>query len=257
MLSFSDWSTKKEEEVNGHSLSLISVPEESIEVARTNITAVVPDHYASPERLADILDRLGKPAVANLLRTKLPTTPTLRSGELGEIYATEYIDEHTEYRAPIKRLRWKDHRDMAMRGDDVIGICWLDGGEPIQFLKTEAKSAANVATATIEKARGALDGCDGRPSEHSLSFIADRLFELGQEELADAINLALLRDGIDLSQVQHLVFTFSGNAPDDFIRADLSNYGGPIEQLGVGLRISSHQEFIASVFSDLVGDSES
>ena len=47
----------------------------------------------------------------------------IRSGDLGEIYATEWIDAHSGgYRAPIKRLRWKDHRNMAMRGDDVIGI---------------------------------------------------------------------------------------------------------------------------------------
>ena len=39
----------------------------------------------------------------------------------GEIYATEWIDAHSGgYRAPIKRLRWKDHRNMAMRGEDVI-----------------------------------------------------------------------------------------------------------------------------------------
>ena len=47
----------------------------------------------------------------------------MRSGDLGEIYATEWIDSsERRLRAPIKRLRWKDHRNMAMRGDDVIGI---------------------------------------------------------------------------------------------------------------------------------------
>ena len=33
------------------------------------------------------------------------------------------FDAHSGgYNAPIKRLRWKDHRNMAMRGEDVIGI---------------------------------------------------------------------------------------------------------------------------------------
>ena len=69
------------------------------------------------------LARLGKPAAAALIQGKLPTNKAIRSGDLGEIYATEWIDAHSGgYRAPIKRLRWKDHRNMAMRGDDVIGI---------------------------------------------------------------------------------------------------------------------------------------
>ena len=63
------------------------------------------------------------PRAAALIESKLPTTTQIRFGDLGEIYATEWIDAHSgSYRAPIKRLRWKDHRNMAMRGDDVIGI---------------------------------------------------------------------------------------------------------------------------------------
>jgi hypothetical protein len=67
--------------------------------------------------------RLGKTAAAALIQGKLPTTKQIRFGDLGEIYATEWIDAHSgSYRAPIKRLRWKDHRNMAMRGDDVIAM---------------------------------------------------------------------------------------------------------------------------------------
>src|ERR1700720_173110 len=82
--------------------------------------AILPGHYASEEHVARALARLGKPAAAALIQGKLPTTKQIRSGDLGEIYATEWIDAHSGYRAPIKRLRWKDHRNMAMRGDDVI-----------------------------------------------------------------------------------------------------------------------------------------
>src|SRR6202011_2875140 len=85
--------------------------------------AIVSGHYASEEQVARALARLGKPAAAALILGKLPTTKGIRSGDLGEIYATEWIDAHSGgYRAPIKRLRWKDHRNMAMRGDDVIAI---------------------------------------------------------------------------------------------------------------------------------------
>jgi len=122
MLSFSDWSEEEHEEVNGHALRLLTVIEGNHETARDLTVDILPDHYTSPEHLARIFRKLGKGAVADFLRTKLPTRPSLRSGDLGEIFATEYIDERTEFSAPVKRLRWRDHREMAMRGDDVIGM---------------------------------------------------------------------------------------------------------------------------------------
>jgi hypothetical protein len=84
--------------------------------------AAVPDHCASVEHIARILERFGKTVAAAHIHEKLPDTKPIRSGDLGEILATEYNAEQTSYRVPIKRLRWKDHRNMAMRGDDVISI---------------------------------------------------------------------------------------------------------------------------------------
>ena len=257
MLSFGDWSTEESEDVNGHDLKLLSASGDKLEIAHTLAVAVVPDHYASPEHLARIFDNLGKAGVADFLRTKLPNKVSLRSGDLGEILATEYIDECTAFVAPVKRLRWKDHREMAMRGDDVIGLCAPEQGSPIRFLKTEAKSAATLQTRTVTKARKALDHDGGLPSEHSLSFMSQRLLEMDQPALADAIDLAQLRDGISAVQVQHMVFTFSGNAPDGFLRTDLEDYAGPIVQNAVGLRIVEHQEFIANVYDDVAGSNES
>jgi hypothetical protein len=89
---------------------------------------------------------------------KLPTTKALRSGDLGEIYATEWIDAHSGgYHAPIKRLRWKDYRNMAMRGDDVIGIFQDADTKRLKFLKTEAKSRVTLTAQVLAEARAGLD----------------------------------------------------------------------------------------------------
>ena len=117
------------------------------------------------------------------MKTKLPTKKNIRSGDLGEILSTEFIDAETPYQVSIKRLRWKDHRDMAMRGDDVIGIIPASEDKKINFLKTEAKSRAALNTATVQQARAALNDHDGLPSPHALAFVADRLYEMGNEEL--------------------------------------------------------------------------
>ena len=56
--------------------------------------AIVPAHYASEEQVARALAALGGRGAA-LIEGKLPTTKAIRSGDLGEIYATEWIDAHS------------------------------------------------------------------------------------------------------------------------------------------------------------------
>ncbi len=217
--------------------------------------AIVPAHYASEEQVARALVRLGKPAAAALIEGKLPTTKAIRSGDLGEIYATEWIDAHSGgYRAPIKRLRWKDHRNMAMRGDDVIGILQDAQSQRLQFLKTEAKSRAALTVQVLTDARAALDKDGGLPSAHALSYISARLFELGNLPLADAIDDALLKHGIPPQSVRHLLFTFSGNAPSALLTASLQDYPGPIDQWGIGLHVDGHGAFIGAVYDRVIAN---
>ncbi|NVE90685.1 Hachiman antiphage defense system protein HamA [Vreelandella titanicae] len=254
MVSFNDWSDEAKANVNGHMLCLVTLRNGHDAVAQEKAVETLPDHYAAPEQVAYVFERLGKEAAAKYLRQKLPTKPSLRSGDLGEIFAMEYIEERTNFSAPVRRLRWRDHREMAMRGDDAIGL--LPGVEerPINFLKVEAKSEAALTTRTVTNARGALDNDGGLPSQHALAFIADRLREMGEEALSGDILKAQLVDGIAAAQVQHLLFTFSGNDPSNFLRADLNGCGYAIPQSCVGLRIANHQDFIRKVFAEVFGE---
>jgi hypothetical protein len=203
---------------------------------------------------------LDKSEAADLIRDKLPTKKAIRSGDLGEIYATEWIDAHSDYRAPIKRLRWKDHRNMAMRGEDVIGIRQDAQSQRLHFLKTEAKSRANLTKQVLADARIALNKDDDRPSAHALSFISEQLLNLGSPndlKLADAIDAALRKRGILAQDVRHLLFTFSGNPPDALLTAALHEYPGAIKQWCVGLHVDNHANFIVSVYDRVIADAES
>ncbi|WP_421905664.1 Hachiman antiphage defense system protein HamA [Mameliella sp.] len=253
MTSFEAWSEESETEVNGHNMHLVTLKDGLEAIAQEKAVGVLPDHYASPSQVANILDKLGKKAAAEYLRQKLPTKQSLQSGDLGEIFATEYVEERTEFSAPVKRLRWRDHREMAMRGDDVIGIRAATEEVPINFLKVEAKSEAALKTRTVASARTALNSDNGLPSPHALAFIADRLHEIGEEDLSDAIFKALLSDGISADQVQHLLFTFSGNDPKNFLQADLDSCDANISKTDVGLRMVDHQNFIKKVFEEVFG----
>ena len=199
---------------------------------------------------------LGKSGVAELLRNTLPQQQRIRSGDLGEIFATEYINERTNYRVPINRLRWKDNRDMPMLGDDVIGISRGSVGKPLRFLKGEAKSRISLNETTVNEARNSLDENDGLPSSYSLIFIAKRLSDLGNNTLADEIMCAALKSNIRPKHVKHLIFAFTGNAPRQYLKNGLNNYTGSVRQIAVGLRIRSHQDFITGVFEKALTNDE-
>ena len=255
MAHFNDWCISVDAPVGNHRQRVMTGQAANLTVGIQATAAIVPSHYASEEQVARALARLGKTAAAALIESKLPTTKQIRSGDLGEIYATEWIDAYSGgYRAPIKRLRWKDHRNMAMRGDDVIGILQDPQSHRLQFLKTEAKSRAALTAQVLTEARAGLDKDGGLPSAHALHFISARLLEFGNLPLADAIDDALLKHGIPPQNVRHLIFTFSGNTPGALITAALQAYSGPINQWGIGLCVESHGAFIGAVYDRVTTD---
>ncbi|CUW40610.1 protein of unknown function [Magnetospirillum sp. XM-1] len=255
MVQFNDWCLSVDEQIGNHFRRVMTGQAASLPNGIQATAAVVPGHYASEEQVARALARLGKSAAAALVQGKLPTTKAIRSGDLGEIFATEWIDAHSGgYQAPIKRLRWKDHRNMAMRGDDVIGILQDAQTQRLHFLKTEAKSRASLTAQVLTEARAGLDKDGGLPSAHALSFISARLLELDNLPLADAIDDALLKHGIRAENVRHLLFTFSGNAPEALLTASLQSYRGPINQWGIGLHVEGHAAFIGAVYERVIAD---
>ena len=251
MSIFDDWCDISTELVNGYEYKSINILDDDLEPAAEDFAQVIPDHYIAPESIARTLERLGKNAAAIKLRAKLPKTKIIRSGDLGEILATEYIDTQTGFAVPIKKLRWHDHREMAMRGDDVIGIMVSDDLNRPRFLKSEAKSRMALGTKVLKDARTALDADDGRPAPHALAFVADRLREGGNIELADIIDEAQWKQGITIQQMEHLLFTFTGSNPNNLQKETLETYDGVIEQHAVGLRVKTHQKFIADVFDEV------
>jgi hypothetical protein len=256
-MDFSIWCDLEEVEIADHLVvEIVSRPADLAEGTEA-MADLVPDHYSSAEHIARVLANLGKAEAAQFIRNKLPTSKRIRSGDLGEILATEYIDAHTQYSAVVKRLRWKDHRNMAMRGDDVIGVAIADQPpEKLLFLKAEAKSRAQMTAAVIQEAREALDRDQGLPSPHALGFLSARLLESGNAELADKIDRAQLQRGIAPADVEHMLFVFSGNDSAGHIETAVENYAGPVDQLGVSLRIPTHGAFIAGVYDLVIANAD-
>ncbi len=253
MIDFNNWCASTDTNVGPHTLRTLTASPGNLETGIDQTAAVVAGHYAAEEKVAHVLARLGKLAAAKLIESKLPTTKAIRSGDLGEVLATEWIEVSSGgYSAPIKRLRWKDHRDMAMRGEDVIGVFQDPQTRRLCFLKTEAKSREALTSAVVTDARKSLDKDDGLPSAHALHFISERLFELENDGLANAIDDELLKHGLSKDRVRHLLFTFSGNSPDHFLTSSLAVCPDDFSQWAVGVRVTEHANFVASVYDRVI-----
>ena len=218
-------------------------------VIRDKLCETVRHHYRAAERMADDIQSLGFPGAATIIRELLPRTTTARSGDLGEILATELVEEEIGFRVPVRRLRYKDSREMALRGDDFIGAK-LNQEAQLHLLKGESKSRLSLAANVVAEARQALTRDDGRPTPSSLLFVSDRLLD-GEAE--DQILGRALRDesasrAVPAARIDHVLFTLSGNAPPQALADDLNAADGVRTHTVVNCRVGDHQTFIANIF---------
>lgn len=209
-------------------------------------------HYDQADRIADDVARLGYEGAAEILRALLPQSKRARSGDLGEILASELVEEEMGFRVPVRRMRFKDGREVAMRGDDFIGVGY-DPDEKLWLLKGESKSRANLGNVTIAEAREALNRYGGRCTPDSLLFIANRLLESddkGDVELGRTIRDEVGLKALRANRIDHMLFTMSGNAPQAKLEKDLEAAGSDRNQHVVSLHIEDHQAFIAEVYEE-------
>lgn len=222
------------------------------DIIRTSLVETVRSHYDRLDRIAEDVVRLGYEAAAEILRAQFPQTIKGRSGDLGEILATELVEEEIGLRVPVRRLRYKDGRNMAMRGDDFIGAGYgTDDGNELWLLKGEAKSNRVLGKSTVTAARNVLNRDSGRCTPDSLLFVANRLLEskdaddvaLGRA-IRDEVGLKALRAG----RIDHMLFTVSGNAPPRALKEDLAAASTNRDQFVVNLHIDDHQNFIKEIY---------
>jgi hypothetical protein len=226
---------------------------------RNDLAKTIRSHYDRLERIAEDVKRLGYEVAGEILKAAMPQSAKGRSGDLGEILATELVEEEIGLRIPVRRLRYKDGRDMAMRGDDFIGAGYDGAGAKLWLLKGEAKSNKVLGRATVKSARKVLNRDNGRCTPASLLFVANRLLESNDPEdielgrsLRDEVGLKSLR----ADRIDHMLFTVSGNGPHASLKEDFEATGTDRDNYVVNVHVEDHQDFIAAMFKEAedIGD---
>ena len=202
------------------------------------------DHFVGLEVIQEIG---GFPKALAVLRGSLPVGKRTQSGDMGELLATEFVSQKSPFTVPVKRLRYKDDRKVAMRGDDLIAI--RVGPKPA-VLKVESKSRARIGKEAIADAASQLAKNSGRPNPSSLAFTSKRLREMRLNDLAEFVE-NVQAGAIPGLKLRHLVFALSGTDCEEHLAARAN--GAPVPRKLVALVVADHQRFIEEAFRTAYG----
>lgn len=259
MSLFSRWFTTQQKGATKSLLWLLTEKPHQRAKVQDEFCETVRSHYDDLNNIADDIAALGYEGAAKILKEQLPTTSKARSGELAEIMATEFVEEKLGFTVPVRRIRYKDGREMALRGDDIIGVIYNSTSDELTLLKGESKSNMNLNKSVINDARTVLNRDDGRCTPISLLFVAKRLLEgtasqkkLGRK-LRDQTALKTLRPEF----IHHVFFTLTGNDPEIILKEDLDAADKSRPQNVINIRIPDHQAYIKETYEKVenLGDS--
>lgn len=177
---------------DGHTSS--DVPHRSVDILNdksgqtiVQLRKAVIKHHADSEKIARIkrqLERLGCDI------TKLPTCPIpsadkTRKGNLAEVFLAEYILASAESEMPVYRLRFNPNIEQSMKGDDVLAFDF--NKNPVRIFVGEAKFRATASKVVVKDMVKALQSSHRAGIPASLQFIADRLFDEGNDDLGEQV----------------------------------------------------------------------
>lgn len=220
------------------------------QVGLSTLKKVVADHFVGEKT---ILQAGGYSKSAAIIANSLPSNKRTRSGDLGELLATEYLNSETPFVVPIKKLRWKSDRETAMHGNDVIGI--NTKVKPVGVIKGECKSRAAFGAATVEEAAATLDLHDGRPNPSTLAFITKRLYEENRDGEAKVFQDLQCEGAFSGKNLSHLIFALAGNDPSQHLAKALKSKHAGIKREGAAIVVNDHGAFIATVYETHGGKS--
>lgn len=136
-----------------------------------------------------------------------PRTDKTKKGNFGEVILSEYLSRTTGIKVLVYKLHYNPNVDQSMKGDDVLLV------DEKKIVLGESKFRKTPNKQAVEAASELMGSCMVLPL--SLGFIADRLFDKGESELAEKIldmQYKMAKTGIDIKNVGFLISTKSVSA---------------------------------------------
>lgn len=172
------------------------------------MTQWIVNHHVSPENLER--DRRRREALKRQgfqdPTQRFPHNTSTQKGNWAEILLAEYVAASGNVQLPVYRLRYNTNVDQSMKGDDILAFDF--NSNPVRVLVGEAKFRSTSTKAVVGELINALEKSYSGSVPASLQFVADRLFDSGQDELAARVaecNILFAQNRLQLDYVGLLV----------------------------------------------------
>ena len=160
-----------------------------------------------------ILDRHGLADFVDNLHI-LPVEDVTRKGNLGEILLIEYLKESKGYTTFVDKLTYNPNVDQSMKGDDVLMFNQTDLEKEVLY--GESKFRGVPSKQVLDEMVTNLQEQKRLPI--SMEFVANRLAELGEADLADAItelHMKILKEIVPVTNIGFLISSKSTTPSKD------------------------------------------
>jgi hypothetical protein len=160
-------------------------------------------HHNDPEKVRRVarqnerLQRQGVPP-----RPLYPSSVTTQKGNVAEIALAEYIVATEGLTLPVYRLRHNPNIEQSMKGDDVLAFD-LDATPP-RILVGESKFRSTPRREDAEEIVEQLLRSEKARIPVSLQFVADRLYDQGDDDLAARIEELQFALGRGRPTIEHV-----------------------------------------------------
>ncbi|USD36806.1 Hachiman antiphage defense system protein HamA [Ferrimonas sp. SCSIO 43195] len=146
-------------------------------------------HHASEARIARIEKKkkiLDKHGFAQYMEGKVPfpiKSEITQKGNLGEIILAEYLTETSGLEVLVYKLRYNPNVEQSMKGDDLL--LFEKNNIQNRVIMGEAKFRATKSKKALDDI---IESLSNKNLPISLTFVSDRLEEMGDEFLANEID---------------------------------------------------------------------
>ena len=144
-------------------------------------------NYCSDEMLKHMTEVSGMSASKYLNNNKLPSNPSVQSGDFGEIFVSDYLQSFENYLVPRTRFNSRENKDRPTLGSDVLGYK-INPHDSVkaEVIVIEVKSSASKRNDTIakNKLQEAIDGSNKDFIRFSTSIVAsyEKLYSSNRAE---------------------------------------------------------------------------
>ena len=218
---------------------------------KDHLAEAILDHHIAPQAVSGALRRRGFNEAAAYLASRLPADDRTRTGNFGEVLASEHLRQCHGYEMPVFKLRFMDNPRMPMRGEDVIAFRLDDRRTIVALCVGESKASKVFDSREVEDAHERLKQAY-RPHPVSLAMISNILHDKG-DSLAEQVDAILEELSKRPVRRENWIFIFTASRPRDPF-APIQGLADVVENLTcVDLQIEGMDSLITELFERPLG----